>query len=559
MYRFIFTAVFLYSIIFTPTTYASVEPVYSNHGIVASPEPHATKAGIDVLKKGGNAFDAAVAVGFALAVTYPAAGNLGGGGFMTAHKANGTSFFIDFREKAPKAASRDMYLDDDGNIIDGLSTNTLLASGVPGTVHGLLTVLDDHGVLNRKDVLQPSVKLAEDGFEVSYSLHRSMQSRASRLMKIPSTKKVFYSNGKAPDFGELLIQRDLAETLKLIQQNGIDGFYRGITANRVDHFMKENGGIITSDDLCNYESKYREPIVFDYKDYQLITPYLPSSGGVTLAQILKLIEPYDLQKMGLHSAEYIQTVVEAERLAYADRNYFLGDADFVDVPVKTLISDAYLNSRRNEMPREKAGNSDGVQHGKIESEETTHYCVVDQYGNVAAVTYTLNGSYGNGYVVEDAGFLLNNEMDDFSAKPGVPNMFGLTGAEANAIEPGKRMLSSMTPTIVLKDGEFAFTMGTPGGATIITTVAQIFLNMTEFGMNIREAIDAPRFHHQWQPDVIYHEAQGFSPDTLKLLQEKGYILRERGTIGIAAGIEAMENGIIAGYADSRGEGTALGH
>ncbi len=542
-----------------PASHAQYEPKYAKNGMVVSPEPNATEIGVKILRQGGNAVDAAVAVGFALAVTYPAAGNIGGGGFMVAHNADGTSFFLDFREMAPAAATADMYLDKDNNVIDGLSTRTLLASGVPGTVHGLLSAHQDHGNLSRKAVLEPAIKLAKKGYKVSYSLSRSLQSKTERLTKFESTKKIFYPNGKAPAFGDTLIQNDLANTLNRVKRQGIEGFYTGKTAELMEAYMQEHGGIITKDDLAGYTSKYRDPVQFDYKRYQIISPNLPSSGGITLAQILKLIEPYDLKAMGWNSADYVSAIVEAERLAFSDRNHHLGDMDYVDVPIDTLISDEYLNKRRQLISLDKAGSSKGIQHGNPESEQTTHYCVVDKNRNVAAVTYTLNGGYGMGAVVEGAGFLLNNEMDDFSAKPGAANMYGLVEGEKNKIEPGKRMLSSMTPTIVLKDGAFAFTVGTPGGPTIITSVAQMILNQIEFGMNIREAVNAARFHHQWLPDAITHEPFAFSKDTKRLLTAKGYQVNKRGSIGIAAGIAAMENGMLAGYADGRGEGTANGY
>lgn len=542
-------------------TIAGFDPVYARRGMVVSAEPNATQAGVRILEQGGNAFDAAVAVGFALAVTYPAAGNLGGGGFLVALTADGRTIALDFREKAPRAATRNMYLDEKGEVIPKLSTDSHLAVGVPGTVHGLLRILDDHGSLLRSQVLAPAIRLAEEGFPVSHGLSRSLRGKKTRqhLTRFPSTTAIFYPEGRPLEFGTTLTQPDLAHTLRAIRDDGADAVYHGSIARLLVSHMRKNNGIITHDDLKAYSSKYREPFLFSYKEYQLITHPVPSSGGVTLAQILKLIEPYPLKKMGYHSAKYVHTLAEAERLAFSDRNYYLGDPDFVDVPHHQLISESYLRKRRTMISKNKARKSTRVSHGTIEHSETTHYCVVDNERNVVAVTYTLNGGYGMGAIVEGAGFFLNNEMDDFSAKPGKPNMYGLLGAEANAIAPGKRMLSSMTPMIVLKNNQFDFTIGTPGGPTIITTNLQIFLNISEMHMNIREAIDARRFHHQWLPDIIEHEPFAFSPDTMLKLRIMGHTLKENKNIGLAAGIQVTENRLVAGYADGRGYGQALGY
>jgi len=535
------------------------EPVYARNGMAAGPEPLAVQAGVEMLQQGGNAFDAAAVIGFALAVTYPAAGNLGGGGFMTAWTKDGDPLFLDFRETAPQAAKRDMFLDEKGNLVVGQSTTSLLAAGVPGTVHGLFQIFQKYGTKNREDILAPAIRLAREGFPVSYSLHRSLLANHKYLTRFASTAAVFYPNGKTPAFGSVLKQPDLAWTLSQLSQSGPDAFYRGEIAEKLTRFMEQNGGLITREDLAAYKSKFRPPVIIAYKNYSLIAPGLPSSGGIALAQMLNLLEPLPLQKMGYNSAEYIHSLVEAERLAFADRNYFLGDSDFVEVPVDRLVSDAYLEERRRLIPGWYAGKSEGVSHGNPESHETTHFCVVDREHNVVAVTYTLNGSYGMGGVVAGTGFLLNNEMDDFSAKPGSSNLFGLIQYEANAIAPGKRMLSSMTPLIVLRNGKFAFTVGTPGGPTIITTNLQIFLNMAEWGMNIREAIDARRFHHQWLPDRIQFERFALSPDTLLHLSGRGYTLQQVNSIGCAAGIQTMEDGLLAGYADGRGEGLAAGY
>ncbi len=540
------------------STYCST-PVYARHGMAAGPEENAVRAGVEILKSGGNAFDAAAAIGFALAVTYPAAGNLGGGGFMVAQTNDGRRIFLDFRETAPAAASRDMYVDSNGDVIKGLSTKTALAVGVPGTVHGLFQIIDKFGSRKRQEILAPAIRLAEEGFPVSYSLHGSLAYHQKYLSRFSSSAEQFYAEGKAPEFGSIFKQPNLAWSLRQISEQGASAFYQGAIADRIVQFMSDNGGIITKDDLKSYASKFRKPVQFDYKNYSIIAPGLPSSGGIALAQIIKLVEPVSLRVMGRHSAEYVKTIVEAERLAFADRNYFLGDSDFVKSPVEQLISDEYLDNRRSQMKGYYAKSSAGVAHGKVESNDTTHYCVVDNEGNVAAITYTLNSSYGMGGVVDGAGFILNNEMDDFSARPGKANMFGLVQGEANAIEPGKRMLSSISPTIVLKDGKFAFTVGSPGGPTIITTNLQVMLNMFESNMNIREAIDARRFHHQWMPDVIDYERFAFSPDTLLHLVGRGYTLHEKRQIGFAVGIQRMSNGILAGYADRRGDGAAIGY
>ncbi|MEW6237502.1 MAG: gamma-glutamyltransferase [Candidatus Omnitrophota bacterium] len=539
---------------------ADLKPVYSRQGMAAGPEANAVHAGVEILRSGGNAFDAAAAIGFALAVTYPEAGNLGGGGFLTGLTADGRRIALDFREKAPLAAKRDMYLSATGVVVSGLSADSLLAVGVPGAVHGLLTMQKDYGTLPRAGILAPAIRLAEKGFSVSYVFAKSLagEKTKKRLTKFDTTASVFYPNGEPLTFGDLFQQPDLAKTLRLIRDHGAEGFYQGETAQRLTGYMKKLGGIVSMEDLANYSCVYRDPIVFSYKGYELMTLPPPSSGGVVLAQILKLIEPLPLKAMRYHSAAYIHTIVEAERLAFADRNYYLGDPDFIDIPMEKLLSDEYINQRRELIPFLRAGDSQGTAHGGAESLETTHYAVVDAAGNAAAITYTLNGGYGVGAVVEGAGFLLNNEMDDFTAKPGAPNMYGLMEGEANAIAPGKRMLSSMTPLIVTKENQFAFTIGTPGGPTIITTNLQIFLNIVEFGMNIREAIDVRRFHHQWLPDKITHEKYAFSPETMDKLVEMGYKLDETNQLGFAAGIQRID-GVLAGYSDGRGDGLAEGY
>ncbi len=537
---------------------AMAGPVFAPNGMVVSAEPNATQAGVEILKQGGNAFDAAAAVGFALAVTYPRAGNLGGGGFMTGLLHNGERIALDFRETAPEAASRDMFLDKNGELIPDLSTDSLLASGVPGSVRGLLRFQEDYGQLSRKEILAPAIRLAKKGFTVSESLTESLKDKSDFLQRFESTQNIFFPDGQPLQAGTVLKQPDLARTLSTIRSKGADGFYRGRVAKKIVRYMREQGGIITLDDLSGYCCIYRPPFLFRYKDYVLQTHPLPSSGGVTLAQILKFVEPMALSEFGHNSAAMVNRIVEAERLAFADRNTYLGDPAFVDVPERYLASDGYLLQRRKLMPLGRAGNSAGVRPGCLESMETTHFCVVDRDRNAVAITTTLNGSYGMGAVVEGAGFFLNNEMDDFSAKPGEANLYGLVQAEANAIEPGKRMLSSMTPTIVTQDDTFAFTMGTPGGPTIITTNAQIFLNIVEFGMDIQEAIDAPRFHHQWLPDEIAHEPDTFTSEAKSELETMGYIFDERESMGLAEGIMATGSGL-TGHSDRRGSGLAEGY
>lgn len=538
---------------------AATEPVYAKNGMVAAAEPNATDAGVEILKAGGNAFDAAAAVAFALAVTYPNAGNIGGGGFCVALTADGKTWALDFRETAPAAATRDMFLDAQKNVIFGASLGTHLASGVPGAVDGYLRMAE-RGVLKRSQILAPAIRLAEKGFVVPVSLNRGLTKAEARLKHFASMAAAFYPNGRAVEFGEILRQLDLAQTLNSIAQEGRAGFYEGRVAKLIEAEMNRGGGIITGEDLKKYQSVERPAFVFNSGGYEIITHPLPSSGGVTLAQILGLSDLNELKQAGHQSAKYVHLLTEAERLAYADRNFYLGDPAFVKAPVERLVSQAYLAERRKLLPQEeKAGKSEGVAHGPAESRETTHFCVADRWGNVLAVTTTLNGPFGMGAVVEGAGFLLNNEMDDFSIKTGAMNASKLPGSEANAIEPGKRPLSSMTPTIVRKDGKFFMTIGSPGGSTIITTVLQVFLNVTQFGMNIRDAIEAGRVHHQWLPDEILCEQGAISPDTEVTLKKMGYTFRTIDSIGIACGIQRTPEGLLAGWADGRSEGKAAGY
>jgi gamma-glutamyltranspeptidase/glutathione hydrolase len=534
-------------------------PTVTANGMVASPEPFATDVGVAILEAGGNAFDATAAVHFALAVTYPTAGNIGGGGFLVGLPAEAEPFALDFREAAPAAAARDMYLDADGNMIDGLSTRTHKGVGVPGSVDGMLELVERYGNLSRQQVLAAAIRLARDGFPISYRLSRGLR-RSDKLRQFPATVAAFGLHGDGPQMGAVLVQSDLANTLETVSREGRSGFYTGRVADLIVADMQAHDGLITLEDLEGYSVKWPDPLVFTHGDYEWITHPLPSSGGMTIAQMLGLLHVPTMQAAGYHSSEAISMVTEAQRLAFADRNYWLGDPAFFDVPVARLTSPRYIERRRRLLPADGlAGDSDDVVHGQAESEETTHYTVVDRWGNVAAVTTTLNSSYGMGAVANGAGFLWNNQMDNFSAKPGVPNQYGMLGAEANAVEPGKRPLSSMTPSIIRRDGQFFMTMGSPGGPTIINTVLQIYLNVTVWGMDIQRAIDAARVHSQWLPDLIYHERFAISAETQSELWRMGYELRERGAIGMAAGIMRTPEGYLAGHADRRGAGTAKGY
>ena len=556
--RLSFVAVLALAVVLGTVSTESRPNVAAN-GMVASPEPLATDVGVAILKAGGNAFDAAAAVQFALAVTYPTAGNIGGGGFMVGLTADGETFALDFREEAPQAATEDMFVDADGEMVPGLSTSTHKGVGVPGSVDGMLKLVDRYGTLTRDQVLVPAITLARDGFPVSYALASSLR-RSERLRQFASSVEAFGLADDGPAMGDLLTQPDLAATLEAVADEGRDGFYAGRVADMIVADMKANGGLITHEDLSRYEAEWREPLIFEHAEYQLVTHPVPSSGGMTIAQTLGLLNMPVLERVGYHSAQAISMVTEAQRLAFADRNYWLGDPAFFEVPVTRLLSRDYLEQRRRLLPQDgMAGKSTGVSHGPIESDETTHFTVADRWGNVAAITTTLNSGYGLAAVATGAGFLWNNEMDNFSARPGVPNQYGLLGAEANSVQPGKRPLSSMTPTIVRRFGDFYMTMGSPGGPTIINTVLQIYLNVTVWGMDIQQAIDAPRIHHQWLPDRIDHEPFAISAETKAELERMGYELNERRSIGMAAGIRKTPEGFLAGYADRRGAGTARGY
>lgn len=534
-------------------------PVLARSGMVASQEATATRVGRDILAAGGNAVDAAVAVGFALAVTLPRAGNIGGGGFMLVHMADsGDTQALDYRELAPAAASRDMFLDADGNADSEKSRYSGLAVGVPGTVAGFHAAHARHGSgrFSFADLIAPAIALARDGFPVSDDLSGSLKQAHPRLSKDPAALATFYKpDGGFYEPGETLRQPQLAETLQKIADEGPDGFYKGPVAEAIAARVREGGGDMTADDLAAYEAKWRTPVSGTYRGYEVVSMPPPSSGGVHLVEILNMLEPFDLAASGSGSATTLHVMAEAMKRAYADRSEFLGDPDFVDIPVKGLTSKTYAASRMADFDTAKATPADGLSPGKpapYESEETTHYSVVDGQGNAVSNTYTLNFSYGVGMMAGDTGILLNNELDDFSAKPGVPNAYGLIGGDANAVAPRKRPLSSMSPTLVFRDGRLVLATGSPGGSRIITTVLQIILNVVDHGMNIAEATAAPRMHHQWLPDEIRIE-EGFSPDTLAILRERGHTVEERATMGSTQSVMAAENGL-AGASDPRVQG-----
>lgn len=528
--------------------------------MVVSAREEASKIGSAILEKGGNAYDAMVATHFALAVVYPVAGNIAGGGFMVYRNNDGTKGALDFREKAPITAHKDMYLDSLGNVIENKSVLGAFAVGIPGSVAGVFEVHKKFGTLPIKELIQPAIDLARNGIVVTKNQANDLNNATERFKKVNNYKTVFENTWKA---GDILKQEELAQTLERIRDFGKDGFYKGKTADLLVNYVAELGGIITHEDLEKYEAIWRKPIEFSYKDYKITSMTLPASGGICLAQILKSIEPFDLSKIEHNSTKYVQLLTEASKRSYADRANYLGDIDFVNVPMDSLTDANYINNRMRSFSWDKATPSSQVSHGKIlgyESDETTHYSIVDQFGNAVAVTTTLNTGYGSKVVVKGAGFILNNEMDDFSSKPGVPNVYGLVGSEANAIASEKRMLSSMTPTIVEKDGKLKMVVGTPGGSTIITSVLQNILNVVEYDMGMQESVNQPRFHHQWLPDVIRMEPNGFDEVSKTKLESLGYEILERNSliIGRVDAILVLPNGKLEAGADKRGDDTAVG-
>ena len=535
------------------------------NGMVVSSHQLASEIGIEILKKGGNAIDAAIATGFALSVVHPGAGNLGGGGFMVIRLADGSVTTIDFREVAPSAAFEDMFLDDSLNVIKGKSWSTALASGVPGSVAGFGMAHEKYGKIKWKKLVYPSVKLAKNGFSLDYQNmnyfnHPYYKEYLSRDME---TKKIF-TKSDMYKLNEKFYQIDLGKTLNRIANHGWNEFYVGKTADLILDCMERTNGLISKNDLKEYTPVERKPIKFNYRGYDIFSMPPASSGGVAIASILNQIENLSLDSLEYHSAQHIHYVTEVEKRVYADRAYFMGDMDVVPVPIDTLISKSYAEIRWSEIDSLYSTPSTNVTHGNIsfdyeEIEETTHYSVVDKWGNAVSVTTTINGWFGNGIVVDGAGFLLNNEMDDFSIKPGVPNAYGLIGNVANAIQPNKRMLSSMSPTIVENsEGDLYLILGSPGGSTIITTTAQIIMNVIDFNMSIEDAVEAPRFHHQWLPDYIQIEEKKFSIETINELNKRGHEIKHRTSIGEANSIQVLD-GLLYGAADSRRNSHAMGY
>lgn len=531
-----------------------------DHAMVVSARKEATQIGVSILEQGGNAFDAMIATKFALAVAFPFAGNIGGGGFLVYRLDDGTTGSLDFREKAPLGATKEMYLDSLGAVIDGKSTTGATSVGIPGSVAGMFAAHKKFGSLPMKILIQPAIDLAKKGVVVTEKQASSLNYYRKKIIEVSGDTILF---AKRYEVKDTIKYPALAKTLERIRDHGAAGFYQGEIAQKIVDFIQFNGGIISLEDLKQYQAVWRDPVEFQYENLRIIAMGPPSSGGVTLAQILKMVAPYSIGDYTHNASQHIQLLTEAERRAYADRAYFLGDPDFVNVPQEELIDQTYLDQRMDSFSFDKASSSADVGHGLIkvlEHDQTTHFSIVDPMGNAIALTTTINGAYGSKLYCEELGFFFNNEMDDFSIKPGTPNMFGLTGGQANSIMAEKRMVSSMTPTIVEKNGALSMTLGTPGGATIITSVAQTLLNVYAFGMGMQQAVDAPRFHHQWLPDEILLEPQGFDSITIEELKSKGYKIQQGRSriIGKVDGIYVLPDGRLEGGADHRGDDTALG-
>ncbi len=528
------------------------------NGMVVSAHPEASKVGLEILKKGGSAVDAAVAVQFALAVVYPNAGNIGGGGFMVYRSAKGETATLDYREKAPAAASRDMYLDSAGNAITDKSLYGHLAAGVPGSVDGMVKAHQKYGKLSWAEVVQPSINLARNGFKLSANQANELNQNQKTFQQFNPGKKYFIKDNWAE--GEYLVQEDLANTMELIRDKGREGFYGGAVADFIVAEMQSGNGLITKKDLADYQSVWRDAVTGNYRGYKVITMPPPSSGGIALVQLLESVEPYPLKRWGFNSDSTVQLMVEAERRVYADRAAYLGDPEYFSVPQKELLAPNYSLSRMKSFNWNHATASNTIKEGKLgkESEQTTHFSIVDREGNAVSITTTLNGSYGSKVIVGGAGFILNNEMDDFSVKPGTPNMYGLVGGEANSIAAGKRMLSSMTPTILEKDGKLFMVVGTPGGSTIITSVFQTIVNVIDFDKSMQAAVNAKKFHHQWLPDEVFIETDALDSLTIQKLQSKGYTISPRGDIGRVDAILKTKWGYYQGGADPRGDDSKMG-
>ena len=548
----------LFIIIFSCVDKPTNQGLIAENGMVVSAREEASKIGVEILKKGGNAFDAMIATDLALAVSYQSAGNIGGGGFMVYRKADGQTGALDYREKAALTATKDMYLDDEGNIIKGMSLVGAMAVGVPGTIAGIFEVHSKFGSLPIETLFQPAIDLAKNGIIVTKKQSNRIK-RHQNYFKLANKEKIPFQ--EKINKGDILKFPSLANTLDRIMKNGRDEFYKGETAKKLVDFINDNNGIISLKDLELYEAVWRDPVEFSYDNLKIISMSPPSSGGICLEQIMKMIEPYDVHKMEHNSLDYFKLLVEAERRSFADRSYYLGDPDFVNIPREELVSNEYISDRMSNFSFDSPTPSDEISYGKVEileSDETTHYSIIDQFGNAISVTTTLNGTYGSQLYCSELGFFLNNEMDDFSSKPGSPNMFGLIGGSANKIEPQKRMLSSMTPTIVEKDNKLLMALGSPGGSRIITSVLQTILNVHEFDMNMNKAVNSPRFHHQWMPDSIKIESNSFNPKLIEELKLFGYNIGYKDPIGVVDGILVLPSGLLEGGADNRGDDTAIG-